>query len=60
MLQGVFQQGGVSILTLISWIDKVCFKLVPGEWDLYPCQIGNNHASDGPPLDRNSEDEHVT
>jgi hypothetical protein len=27
------------------------------ERDLYSCQIGNNRASDGPALDRNSEDE---
>jgi hypothetical protein len=39
----------------LSWINKACF--IPGEWDLYPCQIGNNCASDGPALDRNSEDE---
>jgi hypothetical protein len=55
MLQGFFQHGGVSISTFIGWINKVCF--VPGEWDLYPCQIGNNCASDGPALDRNSGDE---
>jgi len=55
MLQGFFQHGGVPISTFISWINEVCF--VPGEWDLYPCQIGNNRASDGPALDRNSEGE---
>jgi hypothetical protein len=55
MLQGFFQHGGVSVSTFIGWISNVCF--VPGDWDLYPCQIGNNRASDGPALDRNSEDE---
>lgn len=55
MLQGFFQHGRVSTSTFIGWINKVCF--VPAEWDLYPCQIGNNRASDGPALDRNSEDE---
>lgn len=57
MLQGFFQHGGVSISTFIGWIDQVCF--VPGEWNLYPCQIDNNRASssDGPALDRDSVDE---
>jgi len=55
MLQGFFQHGGVSISTFISWVNEVC--LVTSEWDLYPCRIGNNRASDGPALDRNSEDE---
>ena len=55
LLLGFFQHGGVSISTFIGWINKVCF--VPGEWDLYPCQIGDNRASDGPALDRNSEGE---
>lgn len=55
MLQGFFQHGGVSISTFIGWINKICF--VSGEWELYPCQIGNNRASDGPALDRNSEGE---
>ena len=56
-MRGLFQHGGVSISAFIGWINKVCFVPGPGDWDLYPCQIGDNRASDGLLLDRNSEGE---
>jgi hypothetical protein len=55
LVSGFYQHGGVSVSTFIGWIREVCF--VPEEWALYPCQIGNNRAVGGPPLDSESGDE---
>jgi hypothetical protein len=54
-MSGFFQHGGVSISTLIGWIDEVCY--IPTEWALYPCQSNNNRTVGGAALDFGSRDE---
>ncbi|KAH9998341.1 hypothetical protein BJV77DRAFT_959827 [Russula vinacea] len=34
--------GGVSISTVVGWINEVCY--IPVEWALYPCKSDNNRA----------------
>ena len=54
-MQGFFQHGGVSISTLVGWINEVCY--IPVEWALYPCQFDNNRAVGGMALDSGSGNE---
>jgi hypothetical protein len=51
-LSGFYQHGGVSISTFVSWVNEIFY--ISEKWTLYPCQLNNNRAISGPPLNSSS------